>query len=180
MSLALHHSGEEMSMTIYTISISENNVWAGNGVRDEHGAIACDAVLSAAEADSQDVVYGPIEEAVSAAITAGDERAECEVNGYQYTMLIEAEGQCECGALTGERCQWTGPLSDTESIEYMPEHLILSHVAAGYDSIAAAGVYPHNGAQRICVERSCAERLVHIWEDGDQTDRLDLWVRRVA
>ena len=91
------------------------------------------------------------------------------------TRNITAQVECECGELTGERCAWTGPLTETEVIEYMPEHLRSSHVAAGN-----SGTCPRNGAQRIRVERSCAERLIHIWEDGEQTDRLDPWVSRVA
>jgi hypothetical protein len=36
----------------------------------------------------------------------------------------------------------------------MPEHLRSSHVAARNH-----GVYPHNGAIRLRVERSCADRM---------------------
>lgn len=82
-------------MTIYSVSISENDVWAGSGQRDEYGAIECAAVLSAAEADAQDEVYEPIQDAVTAAIVAGETWTECEVNGYHYTMQIEAEEDCE-------------------------------------------------------------------------------------
>ena len=68
--------------------------------------------------------------------------------------------QCECGEWSGERCPWSGPVSDTVTVEYMPESLRSSHVAAGN-----RGVYPHNGSVRIRVERSCAERMVE--SDGD-------------
>lgn len=93
-----------------------------------------------------------------------------------YTISIS----CECGALTGERCTWTGPTGETEIIEYMPEDLIQSHVAAGHRSIGAAGTYPHNGACRIRVEQSCAHNLLHAWQDGERTSEIDPWVRRVA
>lgn len=94
-------------------------------------------------------------------------------------MTTYTISKCECGALTGERCTWTGPTGETEIIEYMPEDLICSHVTAGYQSIGAAGSYPSNGAQRIRVELSCADRLLHIWEDGEQTEQIDPWVQRV-
>lgn len=83
--------------------------------------------------------------------------------------------QCGCGCLTGEPCNWVGEQRETVLVEYMPAYLRASHVAAGN-----SGCYPHNGAQRIRVERSCADRLLHVWEDGEQTDQLDPWVRRVS
>lgn len=158
-------------MTIYTVSISENDVWAGSGQLDDYGYIECSAVLSAAEGDAQDKVYDPIAAAVTEAIKAGESRAECEVNGYRYSMLIDSIEQCECGDLTGDRCDWTGPIADTVILEYMPEHLRASHVAAGN-----RGWYPHNGANRIRVAKSCADLLTHVWEDGDMTSELDEWV----
>jgi hypothetical protein len=78
---------------------------------------------------------------------------------------------CECGQATGERCEWSGPIDQTVLVEYMPEQYRASHEAAGN-----SGVYPHNGAVRIRCERSCADRLAHVWEDGEQTDELDDWV----
>lgn len=78
--------------------------------------------------------------------------------------------QCECGAVTGVRCNWFGRLDETVIVEYMPEYLRASHRAAGN-----IGVYPANGAERIRVEASCAERITHVWVDGEQTDELDQW-----
>ena len=63
--------------------------------------------------------------------------------------------QCECGAATGERCQWSGPAAETVVVEWMPEYLRESHAAAGN-----AGAYPANGSLRLRVERECAARLV--------------------
>lgn len=62
---------------------------------------------------------------------------------------------CECGVWSGERCLWTGPVADTVVVEYMPEYLRASHVAAGN-----SGQFPHNGACRIRVEQSCANRII--------------------
>lgn len=74
----------------------------------------------------------------------------------QSAILIH----CECGeAIHGDPCSWTGPRSETVLIEYMPLHLRASHAAARNH-----GVYPHNGAIRLRVERSCADRLI----DGDE------------
>ena len=162
-------------MTEYTVSISENDVWAGSGPRDSYGHIETSAVLSAAPDDEQHRIYEAIEEAVTEAIESEKPRAQIEANGYRYTMMIEAIERCECGQVTGEPCQWTGPIAETVIVEYMPEYLRSSHLAAGDNS----GSYPHNGAQRIRVEQSCADRLTHVWIDGDQTDQLDEWVRIV-
>jgi hypothetical protein len=70
------------------------------------------------------------------------------------TKIHEAEIRCACGEWSGERCAWTGPKSETVLVEFMPEQYRESHKAAGN-----RGVYPANGAQRIRVERSCAERI---------------------
>ena len=79
---------------------------------------------------------------------------------------------CDCGQADGhESCEWWGPANDTVVVEYMPEHLRASHRTAGN-----SGSYPHNGAVRIRCEQSCADRLAHVWEDGEQTDELDPWV----
>ena len=63
--------------------------------------------------------------------------------------------ECGCGRITGERCAWSGDKAETVLLEWMPDHIRASHVAAGN-----RGVYPANGAERLRVERSCAE-LIH-------------------
>lgn len=68
---------------------------------------------------------------------------------------MPATYRCACGAWTGERCAWTGPLSDLVIVEYMPESLRASHLAAGN-----SGRYPRNGAERVAAERSCAALLI--------------------
>jgi hypothetical protein len=67
--------------------------------------------------------------------------------------------QCQCGEIYGERCAWTGPRHETVTVEVMPLYLRASHEAAGN-----RGVYPHNGALRLRVERSCGERLLETEE----------------
>lgn len=62
--------------------------------------------------------------------------------------------ECDCGAATGELCVWSGSINKTLMIEYMPEDIRASHHAAHNH-----GVYPHNGAMRLRVERTCAKRL---------------------
>ena len=93
-SLALHISGEEKIMAEYTVSISEDGVWAGSGLRDSYGHIQTAAVLSAAPDDKQHRIYDEIEEAVTEAIAGGQSTARIEVNGYRYTMMIEAMERC--------------------------------------------------------------------------------------
>ena len=79
---------------------------------------------------------------------------------------------CACGQATGERCEWSGPKRQTVIVEYMPEQHRESHRAAGN-----MGSYPHNGAIRIRCERSCADRLAHVWVDGRRTASLDPFVQ---
>lgn len=63
---------------------------------------------------------------------------------------------CECGQCDeSEACSWQGPRHETVVVEYMPRYLRSSHEAAGN-----SGSYPHNGAIRVRVERSCAERII--------------------
>ena len=71
-----------------------------------------------------------------------------------------APGSCQCGDVSGVQCAWAGPLAETVLVEWMPEYLRASHVAAGN-----AGMWPYNGAQRLRCERSCADNIV-IESDG--------------
>lgn len=71
-----------------------------------------------------------------------------------------AEVHCECGKWSGEYCSWSGPRSQTVLVEYMPQHLRTLHDDAG-----DLGIYPHNGAIRVRVERSCCDRMVK--HDGE-------------
>lgn len=82
------------------------------------------------------------------------------------------EMRCKCAEVTGgDACNWSGPMSETVVVEFMPREYRASHEAAGN-----LGVYPHNGARRVRCEVSCADRLAHVWVDGEQTDALDPWV----
>lgn len=71
-----------------------------------------------------------------------------------------AHVRCECGEWSGARCQWEGPRAETVVVEWMPEQHRGSHVQSGN-----RGRYPLNGASRIRVERSCAERIIEC--DGE-------------
>jgi len=62
---------------------------------------------------------------------------------------------CECGEWSGEMCAWTGPEAELLTVEFMPDFLRESHSACNN-----RGLYPHNGAVRVRVERSCADRMV--------------------
>lgn len=63
--------------------------------------------------------------------------------------------QCECGQITGVVCEWHGPINEMTVVEWMPDHLRSSHMAADN-----RGNYPHNGAWRLTVESSCADWIV--------------------
>lgn len=59
--------------------------------------------------------------------------------------------ECQCGSMTGEKCQWVGPKAETVVVEWMPEHLRDAHHEARNE-----GEYPHNGALRLRVHVDCA------------------------
>lgn len=77
-----------------------------------------------------------------------------------------ADADCECGEWLGEPCCWSGPESETVVVEFMPEALRESHTAA-----RNRGVYPHNGAVRVRVERGCAELMIE--SDGEWCEVID-------
>ena len=62
---------------------------------------------------------------------------------------------CECGAITGDACLWSGPRAQTVLVEVMPQYLRTSHEAA-----RNTGTWPANGAIRLCVEKTCADLLL--------------------
>lgn len=76
---------------------------------------------------------------------------------------------CQCGEDSGVACSWYGPASKTVAVLWVPPYLRGTAKAAGGDTIT-----PY--ATRLRCERSCAERLSHVWVDGDETDEPDPWV----
>lgn len=74
---------------------------------------------------------------------------------------------CGCGEWMGEWCAWHGPAEDMVVVEYLPAAVRASHAAA-----RNSGSWPRNGAVRVAVERSCADRLLESegdpngWPDG--------------
>jgi hypothetical protein len=71
---------------------------------------------------------------------------------------------CECGEILGGCCDGEGLRSQMAVVEWMPEHLRASHVAAGN-----VGYWPHNGSQRVHVLPGCVQHI-------DQ----DEWVRVIS
>lgn len=78
--------------------------------------------------------------------------------------LVEV-ARCECGTWSGVRCEHVGPVADLVTVEWMPEYLRASCVAANN-----RGTYPHNGAVRLRVELGCADVIID--EAGDWATRL--------
>ena len=80
--------------------------------------------------------------------------------------LIVEPMKCQCGKITGERCDHELEPGHIIEIEHMPEWLRASHEAAGG---AALSCYPFNfaiaGAQRLFVTRECtaASELLDEW-----------------
>lgn len=74
------------------------------------------------------------------------------------------EVRCQCGEWSGEACDWSGAEDDTVVVEFMPASLRAAHTEANN-----AGLWPHNGAQRIRVSQACADRMTEQdpdWVDG--------------
>lgn len=91
---------------------------------------------------------------------------QCDRRTYD-AEVYEPEIRCHCGAITGERCEWTGPASETVRVEYMPEYL--------RDTAEAAGTWAGVAATIRC-ERTCADRLAHVWRDGERTAEMAPWI----
>jgi hypothetical protein len=72
------------------------------------------------------------------------------LDAQEVTELL-ARGRCECGEVLGESCRWEGPEAEMVTVEYMPEYLRASHIAAGN-----RGVWPHNGSLRLRCSPECA------------------------
>lgn len=63
--------------------------------------------------------------------------------------------QCDCGQIHGQgKCNWTGPIEEMVTVEFMPDWIRDSHEASGN-----SGSYPHNGAERYAVSKSCTDSL---------------------
>src|SRR5690606_39544516 len=65
-------------------------------------------------------------------------------------VITAPECHCQCGAVTGERCSWSGPLAETVVLEYVTPHL--------RDTVRAAGTV-RGCLERLRVHRECAELL---------------------
>lgn len=91
---------------------------------------------------------------------ASREEAEAEIAGLRSVsggewVAVQRAPTCECGRVTGHRCDWQGEVGELVTIEWMPIGLRASHAAAGN-----SGRWPHNGADRLRVSRECADSLV--------------------
>jgi hypothetical protein len=85
-----------------------------------------------------------------------DSAAVCACRDVLAETGARAEAvRCECGEIYGERCEWSGPKTETVRVDVMPVHLRASHEAAGN-----SGRYPANGSRRLRVHSDCADRLV--------------------
>lgn len=73
------------------------------------------------------------------------------------------EWRCQCGEVWGEFCFWRGPREETVVVEWLPEYLRASALAAG----GWAGGYPASGAVRIRVSRECADVILEHETEGD-------------
>lgn len=61
---------------------------------------------------------------------------------------------CQCGEITGHRCDWIGPADEVVTVEWMPPAHRDSHNTA-----RNSGRWPANGALRLTVSDECAELL---------------------
>ncbi len=107
--------------------------------------------MTAYQRGDLDGVIAALDEARAIESDHGDAPAS---NALRSEMLTEGV-HCGCGQVTGVRCEWSGPESETVVVEHMPRSLRGSHEAAGN-----SGSWPSNGADRIRMERSCADMIV--------------------
>jgi hypothetical protein len=75
---------------------------------------------------------------------------------------------CECGEWSGVPCAWMGPNSELVRVRWVPHWQRDSAKAAGSNR----GFWVP-----LSVHPDCAERMRYEWEDGEQTDRQDPFVR---
>lgn len=118
--------------------------------------------------DARDAICAELHECCEGSTTANDGTIEYwgermgedpdEMDEWRVHVAAGDTISCECGIVTGHRCGWTGPESETVTVETMPEYLRASHTAAGN-----AGTWPHNGAERVVVARDCAEVICDEW-----------------
>lgn len=129
-------------------------------------AVAVDPNDESVEDDQLASIRAIVEPLGCAAEYTGNGNTDARGVSTSDVRVTVADIHCDCGEITGEPCQWTGPRSDTVLVEYMPEHLRASHKAA-----RNRGTYPANGAIRVRCERSCAERIVA--DDGEWAEIVD-------
>jgi hypothetical protein len=79
-----------------------------------------------------------------------------------HPLIVEERvvARCESGQATGDRCQWAGDAIELNTVEWMPECLRASHIAAGN-----YGAYPANGVVRL---RCCVDCAIALAEDMEQ------------
>lgn len=80
---------------------------------------------------------------------------EIQEDAVEALRRMSGSTRCECGEWSSVACEWSGPIADTVVVEVMPVQHRASHAAAGNN-----GSYPHNGAKRLRVARSCAKDLL--------------------
>ena len=126
------------------------------------------------DASSLDALQGSIEQWESRIAEATGHQA-FQGHGNYYVSAAAKMGlrltvepakiKCGCGAVTGQACWGDAlPADQVVVIEYMPRELRASHEAAGN-----SGEWPHNGAVRIAVAKSCADAIM----DPDPDDESD-------
>lgn len=132
----------------------------------------------AAETGHWYIVSGADLEALGERLAADDPDA-AEVDGQDHNTLdaICAAGgaadhdyTCQCGKAMGERCMWRGHRRELHLVRWVPE--------SDRGSAQACGGYTYSGyARTLYVSAECARTLAHMYEDGEQTEALDPYVR---
>ena len=95
------------------------------------------------------------------------------------SVMTKAEAveaiRCQCGEITGVRCEWVGPTSETTEILWVPPYLRGTAMAAGGDTIT-----PY--ATRLRVEDgTCLPTVSTIYDpEMGETNDPDPWVAVVA
>lgn len=82
--------------------------------------------------------------------------------------------RCQCGAATGQRCEWVGRRWDLVNVRWVPESERGSADASGSGTYGAYAISLH-------VSSDCAEEMRYeLDDDGAPTDREDPYFRLVG
>ena len=140
-----HHTITELCEAMHAAGRSELVHYAGASYRDEVAWRMCLA-WQATPLESEAALKARV---LGIPVTRGTNTKDA---ALERVVMEHAPSVCQCGRWSGVPCSSTGAYA---LVEYMPLPWRAQHAAAGN-----RGMYPHNGAQRLQVTSTCAERMI--------------------